>query len=168
MSKSGKHYEFPPPLAGMAQASYTDSKGLTSGVAPFDATDRATDRFNLPQQLSLFYGGRIYDRAGAFVQATYDGTSDSIFLDLTDVRYANDTLLLGKNLIYGLTINNSPSVQDVWNTTSAWGFPYASSGVAASPAVGTVIDGYVKMNPAGRPGAPMPRNAAEAFTPFSG
>ncbi len=141
MSKSGRQYEFPPPLAGMAQVSYTDSKGLTSGVAPFDASDRATDRFNLPQQLSLFYGGRIYDQAGAFVQATYDGTSDSFFLDLTDIRYANNTIVWDKNLIYGLTINNSPSVQDVWNTTPVWGFPYASSSVAATPAAGPIIDG---------------------------
>ena len=141
MSKSGKQYEFPPPLAGMVQLSYTDSKGLTSGVAPFDAADRATDRFNLPQQLSLFYGGRIYDKAGAFVQGTYDGASDTFFLDLTDIRYANNTIVWDKNLIYGLTLNNSPSVQDVWNTTSVWGFPYASSSVAATPAAGTIIDG---------------------------
>ena len=50
MSKSGKSYEFPPPLAGMVQASFSDSKGLTSGVAPFDKTNRATDRINLPQE----------------------------------------------------------------------------------------------------------------------
>jgi hypothetical protein len=141
MSKSGKQYEFPPPLAGMVQLSYTDSKGLNSGVAPFDSTNRATDRFNLPQQLSLFYGGRIYDKVGAFVQGTYDGASDSIFLDLTDIRYANNTILWDKNMIYGLTLNNSPSVQDVWNTTSVWGFPYASSSVASTPAAGTIIDG---------------------------
>src|SRR5659263_42958 len=113
MSKTGKQYEFPPPLAGMAQVSFTDSKGLTSGVAPFDATNRATDRTNLPQQLSLFYGGRVYDKLGAFVQATYDGASDKIFLDLTDIRYSNNTILWDKNLIYGLTLNNSPSVQDL-------------------------------------------------------
>jgi hypothetical protein len=141
MSKTGKQYEFPPPLAGMAQVSFTDSKGLTSGVAPFDATNRATDRTNLPQQLSLFYGGRVYDKLGAFVQATYDGTSDKIFLDLTDIRYSNNTILWDKNLIYGITLNNSPSVQDVWNTTSVWGFPYASSSVASTPAAGTIIDG---------------------------
>src|SRR5664279_4150557 len=107
LSKSGKQYEFPPPLAGMVQASYTDSKGLTSGVAPFDSTNRATDRTNLPQQLSLFYGGRIYDKLGAFVQGTYDGVSDKFFLDITDIRYSNNTVVGGKNLIYGLTLNNS-------------------------------------------------------------
>ena len=48
MSRTGKPYEFPPPLAGMVQASYTDSRGLTSGIAPFDSTNRATDKINLP------------------------------------------------------------------------------------------------------------------------
>ena len=141
LSKSSKPYEFPPPLAGMVQASYTDSKGLTSGVAPFDSTNRATDRINLPQQLSLFYGGRIYDKIGAFVQGTYDGVSNKIFLDMTDIRYSNNTIVWDKNLIYGLTLNNSPTVQDVWNTTPAWRFPFASSSVASTPAAGTIIDG---------------------------
>ncbi len=141
LSKTGKQYEFPPPLGGMAQASYTDSKGLTSGVAPFDSTNRATDRINLPQQLSLFYGGRIYDKMGAFVQGTYDGVSNKILLDMTDIRYSNNAIVWDKNLIYGLTLNNSPTVQDVWNTTPAWGFPFASSSVASTPAAGTINDG---------------------------
>ncbi len=141
LSKTGKQYEFPPPLAGMVQASYTDSKGLTSGVAPFDSTNRATDKINLPQQLSIFYGGRIYDKIGAFVQGTYDGVSDKIFLDMTDIRYSNNAIVWDKNLIYGLTLNNSPTVQDVWNTTPAWGFPFGSSGVAKTPTVGAIIDG---------------------------
>jgi hypothetical protein len=141
MSKTGKNYEFPPPLAGMVQASYTDSKGLTSGVAPYDSANRATDRINLPQQVSVFYGGRIFDKVGAFVQGTYDGVGNTFFLDLTDIRYSGNTILWGKNLIYGLTLNNSPTVQDVWNTTPVWGFPYASSSVASTPAAGTIIDG---------------------------
>src|SRR5665648_65603 len=141
MSKSGKSYEFPPPLAGMIQASFSDSKGLTSGIAPFDKTNRATDRINLPQQLSLFYGGRIYDKIGAFVQASYDGVDNKIYLDMTDIRYSNNTILGGKNLIYGLTINNSPTVQDGWNTIPAWSIPFASSSVAPTPAASTIIHG---------------------------
>lgn len=141
LSRTGKQYEYPPPLAGMAQISYTESNGLTSGVAPFDSTNRATDKVNFPQQLSLFYGGRIYDKIGAFVQGTYDGVSNKFFLDLTDIRYSNNTLAWDRNLIYGLTLNNSPTVQDVWNTTPVWGFPFASSAVATTPAAGTIIDG---------------------------
>jgi hypothetical protein len=141
LSKSGKPYELPPPLAGMVQISFTESKGLTSGIAPFDSTSRATDKINLPQQLSLFFGGRIYDKIGAFVQGTYDGVANKVFLDILDIRYSNNTVIWGKNLIYGLTLNNSPTAQDVWNTTPVWGFPFASSGVASTPAAGTIIDG---------------------------
>ena len=97
LSKSGKPYELPPPLAGMAQVSFTESRGLTSGVAPFDSANRGTDRINLPQQLSLFFGGRIYDKIGAFVQGTYDGVSNKVFLDILDIRYSNNTVVWGKN-----------------------------------------------------------------------
>lgn len=141
LNRSSKPYEFPPPLAGMVQASHAQSEGLTSGVAPFDSTHRATDRTNLPQQLSVFFGGRIYDQVGAFVQGTYDGVSNTAFLDLTDIRYSNNTILWDKNLIYGLILNNSPTVQDVWNTTPAWGFPFASSSVVPTPTAGTIVDG---------------------------
>jgi hypothetical protein len=75
------------------------------------------------------------------VQGTYDGVSRKFFLDATDIRYSNNTMVWGKNLIYGLTLNNSPTVQDVWNSTPAWGFPFASSSVASTPAAGTIIDG---------------------------
>jgi hypothetical protein len=47
----------------------------------------------------------------------------------------------GKDLIYGFLINNSPTLQDVWNSTPAFGFPYAASSVAPTPAAGTIIDG---------------------------
>jgi hypothetical protein len=60
---------------------------------------------------------------------------------MTDIRYSNNTIVWGKNLIYGLTLNNSPTAQDVWHTTPVWGFPFASSAVASTPAAGTIIDG---------------------------
>jgi hypothetical protein len=60
---------------------------------------------------------------------------------MTDIRYSNNTILAGKNLIYGLTINNSPTVQDGWNTVPAWGYPFASSATALSPTASTIIHG---------------------------
>ena len=36
---------------------------------------------------------------------------------------------------YGISANNTPTVQDLWNTTTAWGFPYNGSGI--QPGVGT-------------------------------
>jgi hypothetical protein len=140
-SESNKPYVFPPPLAAVAQFSYTGARGLTNGVAPFDSDNRATDKTNLPQALSIFYGGKIYGRLGAFIQATYDGVGNSVALDNTDIRFASKTAIGGKDLTFGLTVNNNPTVQDVWNSTPAWGFPPATSAVANTPAAGTVIDG---------------------------
>ena len=116
---------------------------MNSGIAPFDNPDKSpVDNTNLPQQASVFYGGRIYgDHTGALAQLTYDGTANSIALDLTDVRYANNCKLAGKDLAYGLTLNNAPGVEDVWNSTPIWGFPFAASAVAPTPAAGTLIDG---------------------------
>jgi hypothetical protein len=145
-SKYTASKEFHPPLAAMVQLSYTyinKEKGvLKDGAAPFDnADDSSIDKINSPQQASVFYGGRIIDSIGAFVQMTYDGLANDFVLDNTDIRYAKNTTLGGKNLIYGLTVNNAPTVQDVWNTTPVWGFPYGASGVAPTPAASTVIDG---------------------------
>jgi hypothetical protein len=136
-----KKHKFPP-VAAMAQASFTYAKGLHDGVAPFDNPEHSiNDKYNLPQQASLFYGGKIIGNLGAFIQVTYDGIENNLLLDLTDIRLANIANLGGTKLIYGLTINNSPSLEDVWNSTSAFGFPYATSSVAPTPAAGAIIDG---------------------------
>ena len=57
------------------------------------------------------------------------------------MRYANTGYISGMPITYGITANNNPSVQDPWNTTPAWSFPYAVSSVAPDPGVGTLIDG---------------------------
>ncbi len=145
-SKSSKPYQFPPPVAGMVELSFT----YTDKAQPYGSIDEnwathttsfGNDVISVPQQASAFYGGKIYGPVGAFIQGTYDGASNEFFLDNTDIRAAGNTSLAGKNLTYGLTINNNPTVQDVWNTTPAWGFPFASSSVAPTPAASTVIDG---------------------------
>jgi len=134
-----------PPLAAMLQLSYTalDKNGgvLTDGAAPFDnADDSATDQLNLPQQASIYYGGKIIGHLGAFAQLTYDGTANDIALDDTDIRYARTFQAGGRHLIVGATVNNAPTVEDPWNTTPLWGFPFASSAVAPAPAAATLIN----------------------------
>ena len=145
-STAGDSEPYRPSISGMLQASATllqkNDGILTNGVAPFDnSTDSTTDKVNFPQQASLFYGGRIVDHFGAFSQLTYDGTANDIALDLTDIRYARVTTVGGTHLTFGFTLNNSPTVEDVWNSTPTWGFPYASSAVAPAPAASPLIDG---------------------------
>lgn len=129
-----------PALAAMIQTSFTETKkDQPSGAAPhFGANDNIA-----VQQTSLFYGGTIDSEIGlgAFAQATYDSTSRRLAWDNTDIRLARNTDALGSSLTYGVTLNNNPTVQDLWNTTPAWSFPFASSSLAPSPAAATLIEG---------------------------
>lgn len=129
-----------PPLSIMLQPAFTaTAKGQPGGAAP----DYGPNDNLALQQGGLFYGGAI-DPAiglGAFAQATYDSASGRIGWDNTDIRLAGNGKSKGQTLVYGLTLNNNPSVEDVWNTTPAWRFPYISSNLAPKPAAGTLIEG---------------------------
>ena len=95
-----------------------------------------------PQQLSLFYAGKIAPHLGAFLQVTYANDSGTFGIDNTDLRFAKmEVLPQNQSLIYGVSLNNNPTVQDLWNSTPAFGFPYASSNAAVSPLAATAIDG---------------------------
>ena len=95
----------------------------------------------LPQQLSVFAGAALSPNMGIFSQLTYTAQSGTIGIDNVDLRYARHFTLGEKDAIFGLTLNNNPSVQDVWNTTPAWGYPFASATVAPSPAAATMVEG---------------------------
>ncbi len=92
-----------------------------------------------PEEISMFMSGEISPRIGGYVQLTYGLSDGAIGLDMLDLRYANHTRLGGKDLLYGLTLNNMPTMQDPWNTTPAWGFPYYSSEPAPAPTAATYL-----------------------------
>jgi hypothetical protein len=127
-----------PPFAVMLQPALTHTEtGQPGGAAPgFGANDNVA-----MQQVSLFTGGRITDEIGAFIQGTYDGVNNRFGWDNTDIRYAHALQIGNHDLLLGLSANNNPSVQDVWNTTPAWRFPFISSALAPTPAAATFIDG---------------------------
>ncbi len=93
-----------------------------------DSTQPGDKAVNFSQG-SIFFGGKIYDKIGAFGQFTYENGDDengAVFgVDLLDIRYANNTKVNGKNLVYGVTINNNLGISDLWNTTGSWRYPYA-------------------------------------------
>jgi hypothetical protein len=133
-----------PPLSLMAQISYTHTKTALPDSAIQGALAKDGNLL-FPQQVSLFYAGKIADGLGAFIQLTYDGVGDSFGFDNTDIRYAHHLSFGGSNdnshsVIVGVTLNNNPTVQDVWNTTPAWGVPYAGSSVAPSAITSAKID----------------------------
>ena len=57
------------------------------------------------------------------------------------MRYANWTSIGHFNITYGITVNNNPTVQDPWNTTPAWAFPYAASTLGFGYGPTPIIDG---------------------------
>jgi hypothetical protein len=138
-----------PPLAAMVQVSDTWlNSPLPDGTGGPSKSQTSTVGF--PQQLSLFYAGKVAPHVGAMIQLTYASDSGTIGIDNTDLRYANNVVLEHEqSLIYGVTVNNNPTVQDLWNSTPAWGFPYAGSNAVVSPLAGTQIDGALAQDVAG-------------------
>jgi hypothetical protein len=125
-------------VSAFLQTSFTHTtKDQTGAPAPHFSTN---DNLAV-DQISLFYGGRITNNVGVFLQGTYDGVAQAWAWDMMDVRFADETSLAGNSLVYGLTLNNNPSVQDLWNTTPAWGFPFDGSPLAPGPAAATLIEG---------------------------
>lgn len=102
-----------------------------------------------PQQLSLFLASAFSDHAGGFMQVTYSGPDDHLSMDNTDLRIADHKKLGGKTLVYGLDFNNNPTVEDLWNSTPAWGFPWISSDSAPGPVADVLIDGALAQDVAG-------------------
>lgn len=134
-SASRKQLQLSPiaPISAMVIAGATSVATAPPGKQAFTA--------QLPQQLSLFAAGEISPRMGIFSQFTYEDQGGTFGIDNVDLRYARQGTMGGKELIYGLTLNNNPTVQDLWNTTPAWGFPFTASAVAPAPAAGAKIDG---------------------------
>jgi hypothetical protein len=123
------------PLAAMVQASMTSTKNTSPDAAEFPKNDDV-----VLQQVSLFLSGRVTENLGLFSQWTYDGIEHHSAVDNIDVRLANRGSVLGVDAAYGLSLNNSPTLSDIYNTTPSWGFPYASSPVSVGPNAATVID----------------------------
>lgn len=129
------------PLSVMLETSFTSIK------SPVPATQNGT--FEFPQDISLFLSGAWTSHIGSFVQVTYDTQDDHFTSDNTDIRFAKQTKLSGKELVWGLDLNNNPTVEDLWNSTPAWGFPWIASDFAPTPAAAPIINGPLAQDVAG-------------------
>ena len=122
-----------PPVAAMVVTSLTQTAKAVPGTQNGSAA--------FPQQMSLFLAGQITPKMGTFAQLTYAGADGSIGIDNVDVRYASHGTIGDRDAIFGLTLNNNPTVQDVWNTVPAWGYPFIGSEAAPSPMASALVDG---------------------------
>ncbi len=129
------------PLSVALEASFTSLK------SPVPTTQNGN--FEFPQDFSLFLAGAWTSHVGSFFQVTYDTQADHFTSDNTDIRYANKTKVSGKELVYGLDLNNNPTVEDLWNSTPAWGYPWIESDFAPLPTANPIISGPLAQDVAG-------------------
>ena len=148
-----------PPLAVMLQGApgYTHTnKDQPKGDLP--SRFHSNDNVSL-NQISLFYAGRLFgpyandlvgtqvgqylDKIGVFAQGTYDGVGRDWAWDNMEIRAAQTTEVAGKSAVLGVYANNNPTMQDLWNTTPAWGFPFSGSGLAPESDAAPLLAGGV-------------------------
>ena len=134
------------PLSAMVLSSLTQtSANQPSPPAPHFArnTNPAID------QVSVFLGGRINDYLGGMMQGTYNGIAVTEHLDNSDLR-ATDEFDIGSNTLrVGISVNNGPTVEDPYNTTFAWGYPYVASALAPATTPQPLLAGGLIANTLG-------------------
>jgi hypothetical protein len=138
------------PLSVMFETSLTSTKTPQPGTQ--------NGNFEFPQDVSLFLSGAWTTHVGSFAQITYSTKDDHFSADNTDIRYANKRNVGGKELVYGLTLNNNPGVEDLWNSTPAWGYPWIASDSAPTPTAAPIIAGPLAQDVAGLGGYTMWNN----------
>ena len=155
------------PLAMMAQISRTSIAHNDDGTGTGTPATARNGNVAL-NGASVFLAGKATDNIGGFAQWTYaqnyntDGTSSGHSgIDNTDLRWIGRILGTsagdaGANagtdavkFLYGLTLHNNPTVQDVWNSTPAFGYPFTASPTAVGPAAQTQIEGALAQQVAG-------------------
>jgi hypothetical protein len=143
-----------PPIAVMLQPSFTNTQqGQAGGAAP-GFKDNNNPALT---QASVFYAGRLFgpyaaslfgtdgaaiaNKFGVFIQTTYNGIGKQWHWDNSELRFANTGEVAGVPVTYGAYANNNPMMQDPWNSTPAWGFPFSGSGLAPTPAASPLLQG---------------------------
>jgi len=141
---------------------------MVEGLPGFTHTQKAQPEADIPpgfhennnvsvDQLSLFYAGRLFgpyadklasenvsnvlDKIGIFAQGTWDGVAGTWAWDNMELRVANATTVEDTPVVVGAYLNNNPTLQDLWNTTPVWGFPFASSPLAPTPGASPLLAG---------------------------
>ena len=144
-----------PPLAVFLQPSFTQTNtDQVGGAAPHFGPNSNV----AITQASFFYSGRLFgpytdlllgsnpvatflDKFGIFSQATIDGVARQFHWDNTELVYADSGQIFQHPITYGIFATNNPGMEDPWNSTPVWTFPFSASGLAPGPDAGTLVEG---------------------------
>ena len=125
------------PVSALLQVSRTATKNTGTDGAMSD--DFSRDRETIVQAAGFYWGGKIVDNAGALVQYNYNGFERKWGMEMFDARYGNTTTVAGKGLAWGVSVNNAPTLSDIYNSTPVWSLPHTDS-ATVMPAASTLLD----------------------------
>jgi hypothetical protein len=109
-----------------SMASVADTTKSDTARAGTPTNDSSSDFYKNNEPIlatgSLFIAGKVTDNVGGFLQITHDpyDSSGHTVADNMDLRWADRLIDEKRDLIYGVSFNNNPSVVDPWNTAPAW------------------------------------------------
>jgi hypothetical protein len=134
------------PLALVTQSSFTHTAvpqagGPAPGFSP-------NDNFAL-DSVAVYYAGQITSEVGTFAKFRYNAIRGNPQFGTIDIRRAGEGELFGQDVLWGITANNSPTAQDPWNSTPAWGFPYLRSALAPGATAAALVSGGLSQKVAG-------------------
>ena len=130
------------PFAALGTASLTKIKDTSSSLNSDIAMPK--NGAVIPEGGSALMTGKFSDDVGGKIKWTANvanttplfGTSgvqtgtkvgNDFFLDASEIRAIKRADWFGKELIYGVSINNAPGQEDLWITTPVNSFPYKTS-----------------------------------------
>jgi hypothetical protein len=138
---------------------YTDSDGKGTKV-PLSLTVQATSTQteggnpathgqsdNRLTNADVYLAGKLFDGVGSFTHVAHSegpAATDYTQLDDMDLRFAREAKLGQRSLVWGLTLNNNPGVQDPIDAMPAWGFGAAGPGrdFVQKTRTGTLLNKY--------------------------
>ncbi len=126
------------PLSAMLVESFTHTK-KAQAAAP--ASNFGTNNNTELEQASIFIAGRISEHMGVFAQYTYSQNGGLFGWDNTDIRYARKFNTGNHSGVWGISVNNNPTVSDVFHSAPAWIFPYMASDLAPGAPAAPIIEG---------------------------
>jgi hypothetical protein len=91
---------------------------------------------------SGYFAGRIAEHLGAIAQVTYDGIARHTSWGILDVRYARDVPIGKTNTLFGVSVNNFPTLQDPWNSLYAWQSHFPATRLSNQPSESPQLYGF--------------------------
>ncbi|MFZ5546239.1 MAG: hypothetical protein ACOZJZ_22000 [Pseudomonadota bacterium] len=124
------------PVSAILQVSRT----MTANTSGVDPEMLPRDRKTTAQAAAVYFAGRITERTGGFMQYGYDGIERTWVTEMADFRFADSTTVAGgRELLYGATLNNGPTMSDVFNSSPMWSYPHVEP-AGLMPAASPLLD----------------------------